>query len=212
MSLLYRVEAGFVVAGLTLHRNEVVETAPIVRSWGAHPGMSLADAVAAMLRKRPRARVDRIVPWSSQLVPWNRGEGGPVHVRQEPFDVYIGRTGHGFDHRPEAGVFGNPIVRGATCSVCSRVHTLKGETLSCYEVWLRRRVEEDVEFRRQVGELYGLYLGCFCGGDRACHGHILHDVATELEGPREAVLADGGFDGILAVLRGMAEPPGGFDI
>ena len=107
--------------------------------------------------------------------------GGPVCLRHEAFDVYIGREGHGFDPAP----WGNPVRLGRTCPVCTHTHWERGSTLSCYEHWLRGRVAVEPAFREAVGGLYGLRLGCFCPPGRPCHGLILAEVAAEIAGPPE---------------------------
>lgn len=99
-----------------------------------------------------------------------------VNLRREPYDVYIGRPGQGVE-----GPFGNPIRRGEPCRVCGdgTVHPQAGDTLECYEVWLRARVARDVGFRVAVEGLRGLRLGCFCRptsgfcGRLLCHGQVI---------------------------------------
>lgn len=82
-------------------------------------------------------------------------------------DVYIGRAGQGLD-----GYFGNPIRTGRECPECGDTHERPGETLSCYQRYLRRRVGSDPEFRRRVARLRGKRLGCFCK-PKPCHGDLL---------------------------------------
>ena len=94
-----------------------------------------------------------------------------VNVRVgERFDVYVGR-GRG-------GVFGNPIVIGRRCCVCGETHGREG-VVRCYEVWLRKRVSVDREFREKVKALKGKVLGCWCA-PLACHGDVLARVCDEL--------------------------------
>lgn len=95
--------------------------------------------------------------------------------RGEPYDVYIGRPGRGF-----AGPFGNPILVGRACPVCGMTHD-RGGTLVCFRALLERAVETDAVFRRQVRELSGKRLGCFCA-PMACHGDHLAEVADLLAG------------------------------
>lgn len=94
--------------------------------------------------------------------------------RGQPFDVYIGRAGHGHDGR-----FGNPIRTGQRCAVCGKTHWTPGSTLACYDKWLRQRVVEDPVFAAEVATLAGKRLGCFCA-PRPCHGRLLEAVAREL--------------------------------
>lgn len=89
--------------------------------------------------------------------------------------VYIGRAGHGED-----GYFGNPVVPGKRCPVCRRVHQARGETLPCFEVWARQRVQTDAEYKRRVGALQGKTLLCFCAVE--CHGYVLAKLADEING------------------------------
>lgn len=86
--------------------------------------------------------------------------------------IYIGRAGRGYD-----GYFGNPIAVGKPCQECGRVHG-RGETLPCYEKYLKRRLRTDPEFRERVRALRNKTLVCFCK-PRACHGDVLSRVADE---------------------------------
>lgn len=87
-----------------------------------------------------------------------------VNLRKEKFDVYIGRPGKGQD-----GYFGNPIIVGEKCFICEQTHTSAGETVECFDVYMRYRIEYDVEYRDRVLALHNLTLGCFCK-PRPCHG------------------------------------------
>lgn len=93
--------------------------------------------------------------------------------RGEPFDVYIGRPGHGL-----AGPWGNPIARGRPCPVCGFYHG-RGGTLDCYGVWLAGRICADPAFAAAVRGLHGLTLGCFCKPG-PCHGDTLAAAADLL--------------------------------
>lgn len=90
-----------------------------------------------------------------------------VNLKHAPFDVYIGRAGHG-----ESGLFGNPIKKGGRCQECGDVHETGGATLSCFEKYFMRRVSSDADFRQEVLALRGKTLGCFCE-PRPCHGRII---------------------------------------
>jgi len=98
-----------------------------------------------------------------------------VNLRHEPYDVYIGRAGHGLD-----GYFGNPIRRYEPCTICHETHTSKGTTLPCFETYARRRIRADSDYRDRIENLYGKTLGCFCKPVSACHGDILAALAMEL--------------------------------
>lgn len=76
-----------------------------------------------------------------------------------PYDVYIGRAGHGKD-----GYFGNPYRL--------QVGESRGSTIDKYTVYFLDRVDRDMEFRRRILELKGKTLGCFCK-PAACHGDVI---------------------------------------
>lgn len=83
-----------------------------------------------------------------------------VNMRNEPYDVYIGRAGHGED-----GYFGNPFP---LTNEMERPHVLKQ-----YKDYFLSRIVTDEEFRRRVLGLKGKTLGCFCKPNKACHGDII---------------------------------------
>ena len=82
-----------------------------------------------------------------------------VDLKREPFDVYIGRPGHGQD-----GYFGNPfvVVRDGT----------RQEVIERYLEYFLAKIERDSEFRSRVEDLRGKTLGCFCKPE-ACHGDVI---------------------------------------
>jgi hypothetical protein len=82
-----------------------------------------------------------------------------VNIKYEPYDIYIGRAGHGRD-----GYFGNPFP---LTDEDERVLVLQR-----YEEHFYGRLETDPEFKRRVLELKGKRLGCFCK-PRLCHGDII---------------------------------------
>lgn len=85
-----------------------------------------------------------------------------VNIRKEPFDIYIGRAGKGYD-----GYFGNPFP-----------------TKNEFKWHFLERIESDPEFKRRVEGMKGMRLGCFCD-PKPCHG----DVYVEyLERPDESQL------------------------
>lgn len=98
-----------------------------------------------------------------------------VNLRHDPYDVYVGRAGHG-----QEGTFGNPYRIGFNCT--------REECLKLFETYFRSRVENDMEFRALVKALKGKTLGCFCvrepyiageGGPLVCHGQIVADWVEE---------------------------------
>lgn len=99
-----------------------------------------------------------------------------VNVRVDPFDVYIGRAGHGYD-----GYFGNPHTVGLKCPVCKHVGHTRDEAIEAFKAYFDARIASDTEYRRRVLELQAKRLGCFCTrqGDITgsetpwtCHGQV----------------------------------------
>jgi hypothetical protein len=90
-----------------------------------------------------------------------------VNLKREPYQVYIGRSGHGED-----GTFGNPIIVGEMCEVCKERHYSPGETIPCFKRYFLMRIMADPTFRARVEKLRGKKLGCFCK-PRACHGDVI---------------------------------------
>lgn len=85
-----------------------------------------------------------------------------VNIRDEPFDVYIGRAGHGYD-----GYFGNSIALPPSANGFTRRALLER-----FRDYFLERIETDSEFCRRVLELRGKRLGCFCK-PKHCHGDII---------------------------------------
>lgn len=79
-----------------------------------------------------------------------------VNLLVEPYDVYIGRAGHGYD-----GYFGNP-TRGPD----------RERNIQAYRAYFLARIARDAEFKRRVLELRGKRLGCFCK-PLDCHGDVI---------------------------------------
>lgn len=79
-----------------------------------------------------------------------------VNLRDEPFDIYIGRAGKGQD-----GQYGNPfrLPPGEP----------RGATLALWRDHFYARVARDQDYRRSLMRLRGKRLGCFCA-PLACHG------------------------------------------
>ena len=79
--------------------------------------------------------------------------------RREPFDVYIGRAGRGYD-----GYYGNPI-RLDDCAD-------RQECIDRYQAYFYERIRTDAEFKHRVLALRGKRLGCWCHPAK-CHGHVI---------------------------------------
>lgn len=93
--------------------------------------------------------------------------------RKKKFDIYIGRTGHGYD-----GYFGNPY----------RLEDFGGDRVAClaaYRIYFYDRLSYDLEFRGKVQALKGKTLGCFCWPD-LCHGEV---IIEHVEAARVSVVA-----------------------
>lgn len=118
------------------------------------------------------------------LFPAARPAARVYHLRKTPPPgaVYIGRPGNGV-----AGPWGNPVVIGRRCPVCSDVHTQIGPVLACYEAHLRERLLRSPEVARDFDKLLGRDLVCFCAGVRGlgpddpprCHGQVMLRVLAE---------------------------------
>lgn len=99
-----------------------------------------------------------------------------VNLKKSSYTVYIGRAGHGHD-----GYWGNPVKLNSMCPICYEVHETRGSTLTCYEKYLRNKLEKNSTFRRRFLTLQtDDILGCFCRPD-ACHGDIIIKVWKELK-------------------------------
>lgn len=94
--------------------------------------------------------------------------------RTNQFDVYGGRAASapnptvlGADGR-----FGNPIILGAYCRICRKVHAGARSTLDCFRIYFNWRVENDAEYRADVLALDGKRVACFCA-PADCHLDII---------------------------------------
>jgi len=90
-----------------------------------------------------------------------------VNLRNGPFDVYLGRPGHGQD-----GCFGNPFMIGRDGT--------REEVIQKYRRYFEHRLGVDPEFRECVLDLRGKRLGCFCKPDE-CHGDVIAEWLDSLE-------------------------------
>ncbi len=82
-----------------------------------------------------------------------------VNIRRNEYDVYIGRAGHGED-----GMFGNPFSAMRDGG--------REKAIALYREYFYNRIQTDPEFARQISELKGKRLGCFCA-PKSCHGHVI---------------------------------------
>lgn len=100
-----------------------------------------------------------------------------VNVKYGPCDVYVGRP----------SIFGNTYRIGFDGT--------REEVIAKYRDYFYKRVEQDMEFRRQALMLRGKRLGCWCGPN-LCHGIIIAEwleivVADESASTLEAESAPG---------------------
>ncbi len=86
---------------------------------------------------------------------------------------YIGRA------KGQHGLFGNPILFGMPCCVCKKRHQDRTELLSCYRIYLFKRLQDEPDYPDKVRELAGRTLGCFCK-PADCHGDILANAVVWL--------------------------------
>ena len=84
-----------------------------------------------------------------------------INIRKNPkgFDTYIGRAGMGF-----SGKFGNPYRWP--------YHGTREECIAKFKTYFYKRLANDAEFKKDVLELKGKRLGCFCP-PRPCHGEVI---------------------------------------
>lgn len=82
-----------------------------------------------------------------------------VNVRDEKYDIYIGRANVIKD-----GYFGNPFRMDN--------ESQRNDVLWRYQLYFSERIKNDREFRARVVQLKGKVLGCFCK-PRACHGDVI---------------------------------------
>lgn len=92
-----------------------------------------------------------------------------VNVKNEDFDVYIGRAMPGF----VASRFANRHRIGPGCT--------RAQALQLYRQDIERWRDTDPSFAAELEKLRGKRLGCWCK-PLDCHGDILVEV---LEGPQE---------------------------
>jgi len=75
----------------------------------------------------------------------------------------------------QPGWLGNPCKKGGPCSECHSVHAEGWQTLPCYAVYLRRRLQLDKQFKVKFMQQLGRYrvLACSCDEPSDCHVSVL---------------------------------------
>ena len=97
-----------------------------------------------------------------------------INIRSgQPYDVYIGRGGD-----PRTGnmsKWGNPFSHQVSNIARFRVNT-REEAIESFREWIKMQPE----LLADLPELKGMVLACWCV-PKACHGHILAEMADALE-------------------------------
>lgn len=104
------------------------------------------------------------------------GEALVVHVKRDPYDVYVGRANSRAGL--EGSIWANPFRIGDAHPETGRKIT-RGAAVKLYKQWILRG--EGRPLLRRLGELENVTLACWCapkGGVRAhdplvCHGQVL---------------------------------------
>ena len=84
--------------------------------------------------------------------------GRVVHVKHEPYDVYIGRAARGGYKK---SIWHNPFKVGGD--------GMRQEVIAKYERYL---LEDRPDLMCRLPELQGKVLGCWCA-PKPCHGNVL---------------------------------------
>jgi hypothetical protein len=87
-----------------------------------------------------------------------------VNIKNDKYDVYIGRWRkygcfHGYN-----GYFGNPFPITESCD--------REQCIAKFRDYFYKRITTDKVFAQKVKQLKGKVLGCFCK-PQACHGDII---------------------------------------
>ena len=117
--------------------------------------------------ERIKGYIDKEKPAPRQL---HHPQTKVVNLRNDDYTVYIGRPRWGEEGK---GEWGNPIVRGQQCPLCSQTHPDAGSTLPCYRKHLWGLLKDPKTLSRFL-KLRGQILGCFCKPG-PCHGDIMKE-------------------------------------
>lgn len=93
-----------------------------------------------------------------------------VNLRHESYDVYIGRPSK----------WGNPHRLCGICRACGKTHQ-RGEAVVVFREEFRARIDQEPELRKELEELRGKRLGCFCK-PLACHGDVYVELLEKNNG------------------------------
>ena len=86
-----------------------------------------------------------------------------VHCKKEKFDIYIGRPSK----------WGNQFVIGMEYQ--GRILT-RNDVIEAYKDWLLYS-DKGLELLKDIHELKGKVLGCWCRPYHPCHGDLLAELA-----------------------------------
>jgi hypothetical protein len=101
-----------------------------------------------------------------------REVGKVVHVKHEPFDIYIGQEHSGWGRGPrfKRSSWHNPYNK-----MFRRGEITREEAIAKYERYL---LEERPDLVERLPELRGKILGCWCAPE-PCHGDVLVRLAED---------------------------------
>lgn len=93
-----------------------------------------------------------------------------------PDNVYIGRRGVVFIDKKryplDSSVFANPYKVGK--------HGTRDEVINKYEIYIHDRISKEPETMKELLNLEGKILGCWCSPE-PCHGNVLLRLIKELK-------------------------------
>lgn len=101
-----------------------------------------------------------------------------VNIRNDKYDVYCGRAGHGQD-----GYFGNPHVIGYCDMMQCHCNHTREESIAAYKIDFYHRIKYDPQFFLRILELKDKTLGCFCKQksiEVPCHCDIIKEYLDKL--------------------------------
>ena len=92
-----------------------------------------------------------------------------VNSRKNKYDVYIGRP----------SIWGNPYTDVMNHKTLAQyIVANREEAIQKYETYIREKLEKDPELKKELLELKGKRLGCWCK-PKACHGDVLVKLIEE---------------------------------
>ncbi|MEK6883880.1 MAG: DUF4326 domain-containing protein [Nanoarchaeota archaeon] len=80
-----------------------------------------------------------------------------VNKRTDFYDILICRP----------STFGNPYIIGRDGT--------REQVIAKFKIYFEKKIEKDLQFRKEVLKLRGKRLGCFCKPNFACHGDVIKE-------------------------------------